>query len=135
MGLKVSFRSLDNFFIFGACVVNQSYNLKNAPQNASNNLLEPGNYVKLLTDYTKYRARGLNPTTISELTGIPRASVIRKLKKLSKDKLLFNNKQNLFTVITAKESPAAFKKLSNIFEKNQLLLRYCLKDLFNYMVV
>ena len=26
MRLKVSFRSLDNFFIFGACVVNQSYN-------------------------------------------------------------------------------------------------------------
>ena len=88
-----------------------------------------------ITDYTKYRAQGLNPTTISELTGIPRASVIRKLKELRKDKFLFKNKQNLFTVITAKESPAAFKKLSNIFEKNQLLLRYCLKDLLNYMFV
>jgi len=134
-GVKKSFGSIANFFIFGSCVVNQSYNLKNAPQNASSNLLEPDNYIKLLTNYTKYRAQGLNPTTISELTGVPRASVIRKLKELSKDKFLLKNKQNLFTVITAKESPAAFKKLSNNFEKNQLLLRYCLKDLFNYMVV
>ena len=69
-----------------------------------------------------------------KFTGKQKAELIKRYIDAS-NKFLLKNKKNLFTVITAKESPAAFKKLSNNFEKNQLLLRYCLKDLFNYMVV
>jgi predicted transcriptional regulator len=132
--LKKLFGSFDNIYIFGTCIVNQSLNLKNAKKNKDENLLNLNNFPKFLTDYTKYKSKGLNPTTISELTLIPRASVVRKLKKLIDNKMLVRNKQNLYAVSTSKENPVAFSKISKIFDKNQFLLRNCLKDLFNYLI-
>ena len=135
LGLRSLYGSFDNLYIVGACVVNQSFNLKYATKNDNGDLLNLSNYIEYLTNYTKYRSKGLNPTTISELTSIPRASVIRKLKELRKNKILVRNKQNLYTVSTSKENPVAFLKISKTFDKNQLLLRNCLKDLLNYMTM
>ena len=41
---------------------------------------------------------GLNAMTISDLTGIPRPTVIRKLRKLEKDKFILKNKLNLYSI-------------------------------------
>ena len=48
----------------------------------------------------KKNNRGLNPTTLSELTGIPRETVIRYLAILIKNKTLTKNKQNLYFLTT-----------------------------------
>jgi len=133
--LRKQFGSFDHSYIFAICVINQSFNLKNSIDNDYKNLLELSNFPKYFTDYTKYKSKGLNPTTIAELTKMPRASVIRKIKDLKDNKLLVKNNKNLYTLATSKESPSGFKKMNYVFNKNQLSLRNCLKDLLNYMMV
>lgn len=133
--LRKQLGSFDHLYIFAICVVNQSFNLKNSINNEDKNLLDLGNYTEYLVNHTKHGSRGLNPTTIAELTKMPRASVIRKVKELENNKFLVRNNKNLYTLITSKENPLAFKKMSNVFNENQLSLRNCLKDLLNYIMV
>ena len=42
--------------------------------------------------------KGINAMTISDLTGIPRPTVIRKLKILSKQKDIFKDDRNLYYI-------------------------------------
>ena len=133
--VKKLFGSFDNFFIFGVCILNQSFNLKNAVSNEKKSLVNLLNFTEVLTNYTKDKSRGLNASSISDLTGMPRASVIRKLKILEKKKLIKKNKDKLFVVTTPKEHPETFKKIRKTFDKNQLLLRQCIKELLNQMII
>ena len=52
-------------------------------------------WIKRLNDYGN---QGLNAMTISELTGIPRPTVIRKLKVLIKKKFLIKDKNNHYLI-------------------------------------
>ena len=86
---KKFFKDLETFHIFGTCVVNQHLYAR-----------------KLSTDYVKrdkfiestYSAKtilGINAMSISDITGIPRATVIRKLRKLVKEKIIkIDNKKH-----------------------------------------
>ena len=131
--VKKMFGSLENFYIFSVCTVNQSYNLKNSNIKNEKIELNLANFPKVFANFTKYKSKGLNPTTISDLTGIPRASVIRKLKILIDKNFLIRNKSNLYLINTPKDNPREFAKISNFFKKNQYLLRNFLKDLINQM--
>jgi len=133
--LRKQLGSFDHLYIFAICVVNQTFNLKNSINNNNKNSLDLNNFTEYLTDHTKHRSRGLNPTTIAELTKMPRASVIRKIKDLKDNKLLVRDNKNLYTLVTSKASPSRFKKMNHVFDKNQLSLRNCLKDLLNYIMV
>ena len=135
LGAKKVYGSYDAFYIFACCALNQSYNLKNFGINNQRKIINLLNFPDVITEYTKLNSKGLNATTISEITGMPRASVIRKLKYLVNKKLLFKNNQNLFIISTPKDQPIEFKKLRNLFEKNQLLIRMALKDLLNQTII
>ncbi len=89
--------SMENWFIFGTCGLNQMYNLKDQKNFRD---FHPDNTENFFLNLTrKETSRGLNPTTISELTGIPRQTVIRNLKILTKLKALEKEvKTNLFYV-------------------------------------
>ena len=51
------------------------------------------NFIK--STYTAPKMQGLNAMSISDITGIPRATVIRKLRKLVKEKILkIDNKKH-----------------------------------------
>ena len=41
---------------------------------------------------------GINAMTISDLTGIPRPTILRKLNKLQEKKLIVKNKNSLYTL-------------------------------------
>ena len=90
-------KSMENWFIFGTCGLNQMYNLKDQKIFRD---FHPDNTENFFLNLTrKETSRGLNPTTISELTGIPRQTVIRNLKILTKSKALEKEvKTNLFYV-------------------------------------
>ena len=90
-------KSMENWFIFGTCGLNQMYNLKDQKIFRD---FHPDNTENFFLNLTrKETSRGLNPTTISELTGIPRQTVIRNLKILTKAKALEKEvKTNLFYV-------------------------------------
>ena len=80
------FANYENAMVFLVCLLNQAYNMKNANQQISgeNTSKIHDSYTSLISQYTLENSKGLNPTTISDLTGIPRASVIRKLNDLMK---------------------------------------------------
>ena len=111
---KKVFQDLETFHIFGTCVVNQHLYAR-----------------KLSTDYVKrdkfiestYSAKmmlGINAMSISDITGIPRATVIRKLRKLVKEKILkIDNKKH-------------YRLTSNIVKKLKPLQKSILVQLANF---
>ena len=96
---KKYFLVLENWFIFGTCALNQNYNLNDYKQfhNFTDDEIE--NFISNITQ--EKTSRGLNPTTISELTGVSRQTVVRNLKYLTDLKILERRDQtNLFSVTT-----------------------------------
>lgn len=96
---KRYFETLENWYIFGTCGLNQNYNLNDYKQfhNFTDDEIE--NFISNIT-HEKTR-RGLNPTTISELTGVSRQTVVRNLKYLTDLKILEKEDEtNLFSVTT-----------------------------------
>ena len=73
-------------------------------------------------------ARGVNAMSISEITGIPRPTVVRKLKYLIDKKYLNINEKKLIT-FDAKDS--AFKKTDKIVNQNMLSLSNFIYKVFN----
>ena len=87
-------KSLECWYIFGTCVLNQTYNSRDSGNLSSKEENTTENFILNITG-TK-SIRGLNPTTLSELTGIPRETVTRHLTKLLNNKTITKDKQNLF---------------------------------------
>jgi len=73
-------------------------------------------------------ARGVNAMSISEITGIPRPTVVRKLKYLIDKKYLHINEKKLIT-FDAKDS--AFQKTSKMINQNMLSLSNFIYKTFN----
>ena len=85
--------SLACWYIFGTCVLNQTYNTRDYSfETNDKNTTE--NFILNITG-TK-SIRGLNPTTLSELTGIPRETVTRHLAKLLKNRTITKDRKNLY---------------------------------------
>ena len=76
--------------------------------------------------------KGVNAMSISDITGIPRPTVVRKLKWLIDDKFLTINDKKLIS-LDAKDS--TFKKTKNLQDKNMLSLSHFIYRLFNQIRV
>lgn len=111
-------KSMENWFIFGTCGLNQMYNLKDSKNFRD---LHPDNTENFFLNLTREEtSRGLNPTTISDLTGIPRQTVIRNLKNLTKSKALEKDtKRNLFYV---PKNTSQQKSIVETLKKIQLVI-------------
>ena len=72
--------------------------------------------------------RGVNAMSISEVTGIPRPTVVRKLKYLIDKKYLHINEKKLI-IFDAKDS--AFQKTSKMINQNMLSLSNFIYKIFN----
>ncbi len=70
--------------------------------------------------------QGLNAMTISDLSGIPRPTVLRKLNSLIKSKHAFKDKKSLYTVTKDQKILKELDKmrLSTISEFSILLNKY-----------
>ena len=79
--------------------------------------------------YKMKNSKGLNPTTISDLSGIPRATVIRKITYLVNKNFLF--KENKLYKINNKQNSKSFIIQNKNFQENQKELRIFLKELLN----
>ena len=85
--------SMECWYVYGMCSWNQMTNSKDS----NYKMLEKNNTSNFyLSLTTKKNSRGLNPTTLSELTGIPRQTVMRNLQLLIKNKTIKRNKDNLY---------------------------------------
>ena len=89
---KAIIGDLESFHIWGICVVNQVFNSKKN----DNSQMTREDYLKKYIFSSNYK--GVNAMSISEITGIPRATVIRKLNRMVKIKFLkVNNKKQYST--------------------------------------
>ena len=73
--------------------------------------------------------RGVNASSISDITSIPRATVIRKLKWLVQENVLKQNKNLEYLM---KNSGKLSRKIEENFKNNQLFVAEFLTDFFDY---
>ena len=100
LSFKKRFGDIECFHIWGICVVNQIFtSLKNDNSHLSKEL-----YMEKYL-FKNENILGVNAMSISDISGIPRATVIRKLNKLVKSGFLKvdNKKQYLTTNLHAEE--------------------------------
>ena len=87
---KKNFKDIESYHIWGVCVVNEQFNMK---KNAISKMSKK-EYLKFFYNYYPDLG-GLNAMSISDISGIPRATVIRKLNILIKKKyLIINDKKH-----------------------------------------
>ena len=84
LGFKKIFGDLESFHVNGICVVNQALHSKKN----DNSEMSKEFYLEKYMWGDQKSETGVNAMSISDITGIPRATVIRKLNKLLKEKFL-----------------------------------------------
>ena len=92
---KVIFGDVEAWTIWGNCVYNQNLVMSKKLKDNQNLLRNNHAFIKRLNEHGN---QGLNAMTISELTSIPRPTVLRKLKILIKKKLLSKDKNNQYLI-------------------------------------
>ena len=85
IGYKKIFEDIEAFHIFGVCVVNEHIYARKISESHMNR----DKFLKSI--FTVSKGQGINAMSISDITSIPRATVIRKLKKLVNQKILTIN--------------------------------------------
>lgn len=96
IGWKKFYGDLEVFIILGMVVYNQNlYLRKNSPQEVDKNYFK-NEYMQKLIHLSE--VEGINAMTISDLTGIPRPTILRKLNKLQNQKLIVKSKKSLYTL-------------------------------------
>ena len=117
---------LESFIVAGTIFANNIVRLKekykNNPvtQKTYSNDLGEENFVEWakFIILSKEPILGMNASSISEITGIPRATVIRKLRISEKTGMIYKNKQQLYTI--GKSYKAKLKDLGKVFSENQI---------------
>tara|TARA_B100001248_G_scaffold49964_1_gene32250 strand:+ start:4855 stop:5826 length:972 start_codon:yes stop_codon:yes gene_type:complete len=127
---KKFFGDYESFMCIGICALNQSFNLINKQNHKAENISDIADSLAQLEI-----SKGLNPTTISDLTGIPRATVIRKLQVLLRKKFLNKNEKNLFNLSSPQKNSQAYNLLKNRFYHHQLQIRNLITEILNYTKV
>jgi predicted transcriptional regulator len=79
---KEVFGDIESFHIFGICVLNEHLHAKKVTEHD----MHRDEFINSF--FSSENSHGINAMSISDITGIPRATVIRKLKKLVKQKKL-----------------------------------------------
>ncbi len=129
---KKVYQSCESFYIYGLCALNQIFNAKKLSNFEKDQFFLSSDIF--FDNLTMKNSRGLNPTTISDLSGIPRATVIRKLQQMLKKNLIIeNNKNNLFSINNIKKIDSN-KIQKEIFKRNQIEIKFFLKEIINLIL-
>ena len=129
---KKLFSSIDYFYIWGLCALNEALNSKKLDKSIKDNMFSEAE--EFLKNITKLKSSlGLNPTTISELSGIPRATVIRRIKYLVKKNFLHKEKQ-LYKINNNRSLKTSIL-INDNYKKNQHDLKLFLKEILNLIKI
>ena len=129
---KKVFSSIDYFYIWGLCALNEALNSKKLDKSIKDNMFSEAE--EFLKNITKLKSSlGLNPTTISELSGIPRATVIRRIKYLVKKNFLHKEKQ-LYKINNNRSLKTSIL-INDNYKKNQHDLKLFLKEILNLIKI
>jgi len=94
LGFKKVFGDLESFHIIGICLINHAFNSKKN----DNSEMSKEFYLEKYFFADQKDEGGINAMSISDITGIPRATVIRKLNRLIKDKFLRIDKKKHYSI-------------------------------------
>jgi len=112
VGWKVIFQDLETWHIYGTVLVNQNYEVQKILKSKNIKITNRKDFLKF---HSKIKGNtGINAMSISILTGIPRATVIRKLNKLIKKKHLTIDSKKLYTVKVKNSKNSFINKLTSI---------------------
>ena len=93
VGWKKFFGDIETWAIWAQCAYNQNLVMNKGFKENISPELTSDNFVEKINNWGN---KGLNAMTISELSGIPRPTALRKLNNLLKRKLLKKDKNNLY---------------------------------------
>ena len=133
---KTIFGDLESFIIWGNLGINQNImlekNLKKEDIKSKNLEIKKEKYIENIISMGDNEAdksmRGVNASSIADISSIPRATVIRKLNKLSKEKIIKRNKKlEYFLTSQGKLN----KKISANYMINQKNIALFVTDIFN----
>jgi len=123
-----NFRDLETWMIWGNVALHHQKNLNKFMDNSLlNQPIIFKNYFKKVIDIKI--SRGVNASSIADISGIPRATVIRKLRWLVQQKLVKKNK-NLEYLLS--HQGKINKNIEINFLNNQILVAEFLTDFFDY---
>ena len=111
--MKYFSKDLNMYYIWATCFLNQVYNFDNKFKSKDIHSLVFDDYTRAIVDQS---AAGLNTMSISEMTGLPRATVIRKLKSLEKKNSLTSNSKKQFYLPNPNSQMNALMKKNFIFK-------------------
>ncbi|MDA9615992.1 hypothetical protein N9S20_01335 [Candidatus Pelagibacter sp.] len=94
LGYKKVFGDLESFHVNGICIINQALNSKKN----DNSEMSKEFYLEKYFFGDQKNDVGVNAMSISEISGIPRATVIRKLNKLLKEKFLAKDNKKHYSL-------------------------------------
>jgi len=112
---RVFFGDLETWNVWGSIGISQ---FTDYSKKVKNKIIEdPRTYADLYLHLLRHEPKnGINASSISEISNIPRATVIRKLKYLLKQKLVFKNKKLEYMLLP---SPKNIKSFEHNYMHNQ----------------
>ena len=106
--LKIIFKNLESCHVWSACTLNQNYEVQKYLKFSNANVKNRKDFFKLHSKISD--TVGINAMSISNITGIPRGTVFRKLQILVKKKFLrVDNKKLYYPNITTNQTDPFFK--------------------------
>ena len=121
IGWKNYFQDINEFYVLSTCWINQVYNTQNKINfsDTTNKILD--NVHEFVT---KNPGTGLNALSISEMTGLPRATVIRKNKNLIKKNLLeLDEKKHYYVPYSILKAVQPFVREKNFRNKSAMIAK------------
>ena len=126
---RTFFGDLETFNVWGSIGLVQ---VKEVNDKFKNDVIDnPKNFKDIFLETIRIKAkRGINASSISDISGIPRATVIRKLKNLQKRKLINRSKNLEYTLATNLQD---LKGLETNYLINQRALSDYATTMYNLM--
>jgi len=126
---RTAFSDLETWIVWGNIALNHQYHLHKISENALlKEDIKISSYFRSVTDVKV--DRGINASSISEISGIPRATVIRKLKWLVNNEAIKRNKNLEYQM---KSKGKLNKILDENFVLNQEYVAEFLTDILDYI--
>ena len=127
---KNFFKDLETYQIWGVCTMNRIYHKQNNINKKTT--INIDSYIHELAGSNNkiLKTKGINAMTISDITQIPRTTVLRKLQKLIKMKFLVIDKYKLYHITSAGTEMISVK----IVDKQKNLAVKFLAKFYNQLV-
>ena len=123
------FQDLETWIVWGNIALSHQYHLAKAAE--KNLILEPITLQSYYSNVADVKIiRGINASSIADISRIPRATVIRKLKWLVKQDCIKKNKNLEYQM---KKGGKLNKKIAENFLLNQNSVAEFLTEIFDYM--